>query len=321
MKKLDENQWSSFWDYQTVTSLDSIFTENYDGEVAEFWRDVLLNVPKSVLDLACGNGAITWLANDILNCQSNHSKITGVDFANVDPFSNLGKLSADYPMIEFLPNTPVEKLPFDDNSFDVAISQYGLEYSNLELSIPEMARTLKPRSRIGLIVHGEESVVVRGAVQNIDRYRYILEKIKLHDLYLELNAIAGKKKDLSQALATKKAQRKLQEIQHAADEINSLMGSGKAQAELMLYRSRLADVFSGKVKPVNRASRVRKVVGEFEDFLNRIEDLKNASLLKVEQAQLVSLLEQSGYRICIERPMKYAQFDNIGVAILAERGQ
>ena len=70
MTKLTSEQWSAFWTRDTVTTLSSMFHDNYDSTVADFWEQVLTGDHDRVVDLACGNGALAWLANDFLNANS-----------------------------------------------------------------------------------------------------------------------------------------------------------------------------------------------------------------------------------------------------------
>ncbi len=46
-----------------------------------------------------------------------------------------------------------EDLPFPDGAFDLIVSQYGIEYSALDRSVPEMLRILAAGGRIALLLH------------------------------------------------------------------------------------------------------------------------------------------------------------------------
>ena len=79
MSKLTSEEWSSLWTRDTVTTLNSMFPDNYDLTVADFWQQLLAGDYNRLIDLACGNGALAWLANDFLNNNSASTTITAVD--------------------------------------------------------------------------------------------------------------------------------------------------------------------------------------------------------------------------------------------------
>ena len=66
----DPKDWSLYWRRPTVTSFGDLFPENYDGAILEFWKTQLVGEFNHVVDIACGNGALTWLANEIINSRS-----------------------------------------------------------------------------------------------------------------------------------------------------------------------------------------------------------------------------------------------------------
>jgi SAM-dependent methyltransferase len=58
----------------------------------------------------------------------------------------------------------MEKLPFASSTFDMVVSQWGLEYSNLETSVAELLRVLVPGGRVQFLIHhtGALPVVLAG---------------------------------------------------------------------------------------------------------------------------------------------------------------
>jgi len=55
----------------------------------------------------------------------------------------------------------MEALPFDDASFDAAVSQFGIEYGKIADTAKELERVLKPGARFRFLVHHRDSPVVR----------------------------------------------------------------------------------------------------------------------------------------------------------------
>src|SRR5690606_2563076 len=58
-----------------------------------------------------------------------------------------------------------EELPFEYGAFSLAVSQYGIEYSDLDRSLAELARTVRPGGSIAVLVHhqGSRLAVAAGA--------------------------------------------------------------------------------------------------------------------------------------------------------------
>ena len=105
--------------------------------------------------------------------------ITAVDQADIDPLAYVTRNRDEMAAIRFVGRTDVEALPFPDGSFDVAISQYGLEYSDLSRSVREMARVLAPGGRARLVVHAAEGIVAANAKAAIADADVLLNGIDL----------------------------------------------------------------------------------------------------------------------------------------------
>jgi len=321
MSKLTSEEWSSLWTRDTVTTLSSMFPNNYDLTVADFWRDVVVGDHDRVIDLACGNGALAWLANDFLNNESAKTNIIGIDSADIDPFGTLKKNSDDFPMVEFISDVPIEKLPFDDSSIDVAISQYGLEYSDLTRSIPELSRVLKPSAKMGFIVHSEQSSIVKGSTRYLQEHKTILNDIRIHDLFLEFDGLIGKRRDLKKISSIPKIKKKMIAINTASEKIKQIMRVVDPESEIKRYCIPIFEAFNeASVRNrVNRKKVIYQSISSLEKYIDRIEDLKAAALSTTELAALITLIEKEGFTITENRPMSYKDNDNIGIAIAARR--
>lgn len=321
MSKLTPEQWSALWTRDTVTTLDSMFPDNYDLSVAEFWKQLLDNEPARVIDLACGNGALVWLANDILNKNGDTTIITGIDSADIDPFKTLKKNKKDFPTLRFIGNTSIEELPFEDSSIDIAISQYGLEYSDLQRSIPELGRVLKPEAKTGFILHNDQSTILKGSTRYLKHHKLILNDIRIHELFLELDRLIGKSRNLTRISAKPKVRKKMIAINAASDRIKEIMKVIDPESEIQRYCIPMFDAFSEASvrKGVNRKKVIYQSISDLDDYIGRIEDLKSAALSTEDQALLVGLIEKEGFTITEMRAIAYSNSNNIGTALVASR--
>ena len=90
--------------------------------------------PLDVLDVGCGNDATAAG----LTGKRITGSYTGVDLAGVK-LSDVAKekLNASNALkAQLKPNTDAEQLPIESASVDVAVSVFGIEYSDLQKSLP-----------------------------------------------------------------------------------------------------------------------------------------------------------------------------------------
>jgi ubiquinone/menaquinone biosynthesis C-methylase UbiE len=131
-----------------------------DQHWAQF-ADVLLPEAK-IIDLGCGAGIVGRI---LLNHRSD-LRVTGVDFAKVP--------TIEVENLTILPWVNMEALPFGDDSFDAAISLFGIEYGNIDEIARELPRVLKSGGRFSFLVHHQESEIVREGSTRLRGLRELL---------------------------------------------------------------------------------------------------------------------------------------------------
>ena len=145
--------WTTFWAEQGPGSRClARAPEELLDPLDSHWHELAsgLSPAIEVLDLACGAGAV---GRELLEGQPN-LHVTGIDIALIPPSRDA--------RIELVPWTPMESLPFDEASFDAAVSQFGYEYGRTAEAASEVARVLAPGSPISLLIHHSESPLVEG---------------------------------------------------------------------------------------------------------------------------------------------------------------
>jgi ubiquinone/menaquinone biosynthesis C-methylase UbiE len=97
-----------------------------------------------VLDVAAGNG------NASLAAARRFAKVTSTDYVEHLLEKGRERAAADRLAIDFQV-ADAENLPFDDASFDVVLSTYGVMFTpNQERAASELLRVVRPGGRIGL---------------------------------------------------------------------------------------------------------------------------------------------------------------------------
>ena len=98
-----------------------------------------------VIDVACGTGALAITVSDHIGSEGT---TVGIDI-------NEGMLKiarSKSSSVDWI-NAPAEALPFEDDKFNCAVSQFGLMYfENQEKAIREMMRVLHPGGSLAVVV-------------------------------------------------------------------------------------------------------------------------------------------------------------------------
>ncbi len=159
--------WSRYWAGGALHSCGSSFDGNYSGDIREFWREAFAPLADDarMLDIATGNGPIPKLMLTLRPTAA--IECDAVDLAAVAPAWPADLAAHERGRLRFHPRVEAEALPFDDACFDLVVSQYGLEYSDLARSVPELLRVLKPAGRVRLLVHHAGSVPVTLAAEEL----------------------------------------------------------------------------------------------------------------------------------------------------------
>ena len=134
--------WSNYWNQGFSTTFVSDEADTYSGATREHWLEVFsdLNVGNTVVDLGAGNGAILEVGISSVGADQKHLTWIAVDYADV---AN-SKFYREHPEITVHGHTSIEDTPLADESVDLAVSQFGFEYSDTEKASIELSRFLRP---------------------------------------------------------------------------------------------------------------------------------------------------------------------------------
>ena len=145
--------------------------------IADGWRAFFAGLPDGarILDLCTGNGAAALIAAEggalARSSPSTRPRSIRPPSSPATPRKS--------PRSRFVPETDVEALPFPDGGFGAVISQYGIEYSDLDKSLPEAVRMLAPGGRLRFVVHAADGVVAADARTVIADADLLLDEIDL----------------------------------------------------------------------------------------------------------------------------------------------
>jgi len=118
--------------------------------LGDHWRSVARAIApgKRLIDLGCGAGEL----GQLIAATNQAVEVVGIDFSQVRPIRS-GRVT-------ILPGVAIERLPFTEASFDWAISQFGIEYSDVARAAGELARVLAPGAGVDFAIHHSSSPIV-----------------------------------------------------------------------------------------------------------------------------------------------------------------
>lgn len=168
--------WSQYWALGGEHSCGGSYKEGYGETIAQFWRSGFESLPLNarVLDIGTGNGPLPRILISIparldLVCDA-------IDLASVAPTWHAQLSDKDARRVSFHSRCAAEQLPFEAETFDLVVSQWGLEYSDMNASLSEVLRVLKPMGRVQLVLHHKDSLPVRLAHRELAHLDWLLRK-------------------------------------------------------------------------------------------------------------------------------------------------
>lgn len=165
--------WSAYWGQGPLHSLPTSFPDNYQGQIRDFWVGMLsgLGTGHRMLDIGTGNGALPRMALELrgVNCP----QVDAIDAAAVAPAWHAKLSVKSARRIRFHGHVQAESLPFPDQYFDLATSQYGFEYTDIPAAAAQAHRVLRSGGRLGLVLHHAGSKLHAVAVEEAEAAAFV----------------------------------------------------------------------------------------------------------------------------------------------------
>lgn len=301
-------QWDRYWAYGNIHSFSQVAGGNYQGRIAAFWQDCFRAIePGSrILDIATGNGAIPLLALAESDRLSLDFDITGVDLADIDPAQGVKdpSLQSALARITFRGRTPAESLPCDDLSVDLVCSQFGLEYSDLGRSIPEIARVLKPAGRLAVIAHHCDSVLLRATRVELEQLDFVLDEVKLYLRARNLLRAMPAGSPGGAGRANPKLQKKHKALQDAMTRVQQAAEQSTNPTMLLGPAQYVREIFSAmdRASPGELLKWLEEALSRVTANRRRLMDMEDAALGEDDMEGLVDTMNQSGISDLVALP-------------------
>ena len=186
--------WGNFWQKGHSTTFGEYYADGYtNGYIADWWKQILGSYAGDklqILEVGCGNASLLPATLD-LGINGNY---LGVDAADVKLSSAVEKRLNEKISVSLTGNTKIEDYQPDDK-FNLIASVYGVEYSNLSLSLPLIKNMLMPDGRVNFLMHHSGSVITQMSQKALGEFDFELMKSVINNLEIinsELNKLHGK---------------------------------------------------------------------------------------------------------------------------------
>ena len=296
------NRWSNYWKQGFVTSFGKATADNYSSGVKAFWFRQFESLEDGavILDLATGNGAIAIFAAEYSEKFSKNFTILAADAAviNNSIVEESKALNQYRNKIKFFSSTPCEHLSFEDASVDLVCSQFGIEYSYLPDSIPEVSRVLRNKGKFTAIMHHQESVILLKSLQDQSMLKEAVYKHKIFDILRQYFKVFG---DTTNAVSVQAARQKPR-VANCEKKLWAVITSLREKyTDSEAVKNFLGTINKFTVDNISRPEeeRLAKLEGLFDTYCGMIErqnDLQNAAMSQDDMINLQSMAIESGFK-------------------------
>ena len=146
--------WNDYWETAEASADDGVLTAAA-GELTDFWSRRISEIltsghPRTLLDMACGAAPVARQAAALADEAGQSFKtILCADFSE-PAVRRIEEQAPDKAMIGLVADAAAA--PLTDQSFDLVVSQFGLEYAG-EGAFAEAARLVAPEGRLIVVSH------------------------------------------------------------------------------------------------------------------------------------------------------------------------
>jgi ubiquinone/menaquinone biosynthesis C-methylase UbiE len=256
----------------------TFFTEN----AADFKSEAQIKL----LDMACGNGAVTGFAKR--GIPQLHSFCLD---SSVNALLELGKR---YPETTCVAADALHA-PFASGGFDLVVSQFGIEYAGIN-TFDEVARLVAPGGSFCAIVHLQGGSIYRECRDNLEAIDAITKSKLLKLARNAFNAGFALNARNGSIKAFKTAERKLKPAIRSLESLLQEMGSGVAAGLAQQLYDDIAHMYK-RMSAFDRGEVIAWLDGmvkELKAYRGRMSSMMNSAMDEKAMATIKQKLEARG---------------------------
>lgn len=236
-----------------------------------------------VMDLACGAGSVLEHAHKL-----GFTNLTGVDVSQQALDVMLEKIPVARGIC-----SQVDKLPQDQNSIDLIVSQFGVEYAGtrqkLHAAFQEMSRVLATKGRITIVAHAKNSVIYEGCSNSLEHAKLIDDSRFIETAKKTISSLHNNDREAAPATT----QKLMESLNHSAEPIMAwLRNTDRSKNEFARFTYHLLE--SSHKLIANHAAYSKSeslnwfsgIEDEIEAYRGRMSSMTTAALSEVEISKL-----------------------------------
>ncbi len=279
-----EASWSDYWVKEGVSGEVFVGKEGKKHPyLSEFWKKRFEQFEKGakIIDLACGGGSIFA---DITGGEAANNR--GFQLHAVDVSAEaLKQLNSRLPEVITLESS-VDNIPLDSGTFDVVVSQFGIEYAG-KIAFSEAARLMAEKAQLIIICHIEDGFIdsknkmnLEGA-ELLERTGFIEKAIAVTETAFENNIEAFEE---SYSAFTKIEPKIVAFIEKNKQGIHVHCYSGFRQMYERKQHYQLSDIVGW----------LKAMKGEVLNTISRLSEMRKAAQSKQQVEEIRELLIEAG---------------------------
>jgi len=259
------------------------------------------NSPK-IIDIASGNGAVVERA--LAAYGDEQPDITCLDVSE----AAITNIRDRFPQVDGIV-TDARNIPLDSGSFDIATSQFGVEYAGLE-AISEVARLLTTGGRLALIMHNQSGSIHRECEESLDAIvqlrdsRFVTYATEMFSAGFE--AVRGADRTPYEAAA-----KKLAPAIAALESIIKQYGQHVAGDTIARLYNDMGQIHERiqHYEPTEVLSWLNSINGELDAYAGRMSSMSESAIGDKAFEQVVTGLRRQGFTIEGAEPLQLPNHD------------
>lgn len=296
------DSWNTYWQGTGDVGAFSSGGVNHPA-IDEFWRGYFSSLgstakakKRRMVDLATGNGAVVELV--LAQSSLADMEITCVDISA----AAIDNVVSRFPAVTGLV-ADAQSIPLDDAGFDLATSQFGIEYAGLH-AVLEAARLVTAGGSLAMVLHIEDGVVHRECAANLNAVRE-LQAAKFVSLALDFFRAGFAAVRGADRRAYDDAGRALAPAIETAENILRRYGKDIAGETIFRLYNDVGNIHSQLIQyaPEDVLGWLEKMDNELIEYAERMSSMIASATSVVEFESLCDRLVHSGFDVSLREPL------------------
>ncbi|MFT5674625.1 MAG: ubiquinone/menaquinone biosynthesis C-methylase UbiE [Paraglaciecola sp.] len=273
-----------------------------------FWSELLSDLAYKqedirMLDVACGNGAVTGFALNVASQKNINLYSHCTDYS----LSAVQSVQKKYPSVKGV-SSDAKHLPFQSGSFDAVVSQFGIEYAGSD-AFGECAELVSPSGIFAAIVHLTDGAIYKECQESLEASQKISE-IRILELARDAfkaayDVLEGRAEQEIFVQADKS-------FSPAVNEMKSILlkkGEDVAGGTVYGLFNDLGHMYSdiGAYNPKDVFEWIDKMVLELEAYSARMSSMLDAAIGVLELQKVIDLVTSKGMSVTRKGQLSFTE--------------